>query len=215
MNWKRAPIFLLAMLGSLGLLIVALIILAWRHEGQPLTTALVLSDKPAEERQIFRSGFGRLDELVPFAGGVSPVASEVVASLHGPEFRDREWVRARGPESWTLQYMAGREEAAVKRFLAGLENRASYVYFEYPQDGQTWFVVTSGDYVTREMAEGVAETQTMTGDIRPFPRRFGAYQDALDAADAATQTVAPSPAQQEASPAQEPVGKDVSLPPAL
>lgn len=210
----RSPLLLLATLGSLGLLIVFLVILAWRHEGQPLTTALVLSDKSPEDRQIFRSGFGRLDELVPFAGGISPVAPEVAASLHGPEFRDREWVRSRGPESWTLQYMAGREEAAVKRFLAGLENRASYVYFEYPQNGQTWFVVTSGDYVTREMAEGVAGTETMTGEVRPFPRRFGVYQEALDAEDSAA-VVAPSPTPLEASPAQGAADTDVSPPPEL
>lgn len=179
MNGQRFPLFLLATLGSLGLLLIGLAILAWQQGGKPLTTVLALSDKPTAGGLLFGSGFGRLDELVPFAGGISPVAAAVVAPVHGPEFRDRDWVRSRNPESWTLQYMAASDEAAVKRLLAGLENRASYVYFEYPQDGETWFVVTSGDYATRELALGVAESGTMTGEVRPFPRRFGAYQEAL------------------------------------
>lgn len=203
MNWKRSPFFLLAALGSLGLLIMCLIILAWRQEGKPLIAALALSDKPADGKPVFESGFGRLDELVPFAGGISPIAAAVAAPVHGPEFRDRDWVKARSPESWTLQYMAARDEAAVKRFLAGLENRASYVYFEYPQEGETWFVVTSGDYVTRELAHGLAETETMTGEVRPFPRRFGAYQEALSAAEAAV-PAAETPAAPPETPVPEP-----------
>jgi len=203
---KRSPLFLLAALGSLGLLFVCLVILAWRQEGVPLTTALVPSGKPADGKPVFEAGFGRLDELVPFAGGISPVASAVVAPVHGPEFRDRDWVTSRNPESWTLQYMASRDEAAVKRFLAGLENRASYVYFEHPQEGETWLVVTSGDYVTRELALGLAESETMAGGIKPFPRRFGAYQEALSVAEAAAaadvappaappETIVPDPAE--------------------
>lgn len=191
---KRSPLFLLTALGSLGLLFACLVILAWRQEGAPLTAVLALSDKPAEGKPVFESGFGRLDELVPFAGGISPVAAAVVAPVHGPEFRDREWVKSRSPEGWTLQYMASRDEAGVKRFLAGLENRASYVYFEHPQDGEIWFVVTSGDYATRELALGLAESETLTGDIKPFPRRFGAYQEALSAADPAAADAVPSAA---------------------
>lgn len=181
----RAPWLLAGLIGSAVLLLGVVMVLAWRQGPGPLVAGLESEDKRAATVDNFPADFGRLDDLVPFAGGVSPVASAVVPVAHGPEFRDPDWVKAQGPEAWTLQVLASQDESAIKRFLAGLENRADYVYFAYPQDGQTWYVVTTGSYSSRELALGVADSLKAPDGARPFPRAMGAYQEALSAAETA------------------------------
>lgn len=134
----------------------------------------------------FPRGFGRLDELVPFAGGVNPVAEGVVPVEHAPEFRSSEWVAAQNPEAWTIQVMAAREEDAVKRFLSEREDRVDFSYFLFPQDGSYWYVVTVGSFPSRELAEGIAASKGVgAGQGQGFARRLGTYQEALRAAGAA------------------------------
>lgn len=181
----RAPWLLAGWVGSAVLLLGVVMMLAWRQGAGPLVVGLEPEDKRAVTPGSFPADFGRLDDLVPFAGGVSPVAAAVVPVAHGPEFRDSDWVKAQGPEAWTLQVLASQDESAIKRFLAGLENRADYVYFAYPQDGQTWYVVTTGSYSSRELALGVADSLKAPDGARPFPRVMNAYQEALSAAEMA------------------------------
>lgn len=178
---------------SLGALILVLLLLAWHKTPVPLVTTLPGADEKVAGKELFPAGFGRLADLVPFAGGVNPVATAVVPVAHGPEFRDRDWVNAQSPESWTLQVLASQDESAVKRFLSGLEDRADYLYFAYPKDGQSWFVVTTGSYSSREQALGVAETMSMPDGARPFPRVMGAYQEALAAAAKPVEAPAAAP----------------------
>lgn len=190
---RSAPLMLGGFAVSLGALVLVVLLLAWHKGPGPLVTTLPGADEKAAGKQLFPADFGRLADLVPFAGGVNPVATAVVPMAHGPEFRDREWVNARPPESWTLQVLASQDEAAVKRFLSGLEDRADYVYFAYPKDGQNWFVVTSGSYSSREQALGVADAMSMPDGARPFPRAMGAYQEALAAAAKPAEAPAAAP----------------------
>lgn len=187
----RTPWLLGGLAGSAVLLVVVVIVLAWRQGPGPLVRTL----EPADERTVvhdrFPADFGRLADLVPFAGGVSPVASAVVPVAHGPEFRDGDWVKSQAPEGWTLQVLASQDEGTVKRFLSGLDNRADFVYFVHPQEGKTWYVVTTGSYSSRELALGVAEAVKVPDGARPFPRSMASYQEALLAAEAAL--VAPAP----------------------
>lgn len=204
---KKAPLMLSGLLVSLTGLLVVVLLLTWQKGPGPLVQTLQTPEEKAAETVRFTAGFGRLSDLVPFAGGVSPVAAAVVPIAHGPEFRDKDWVRAQSPDRWSLQVLASQDESTVKRFLAGLEDRANYVYFVHPQDGQTWYVVTTGAYSSREMALGASESMRMPDGARPFPRSMGTYQDALETTEAAPAaavdvveevTPAPAPAPDEA-----------------
>lgn len=193
--------------GSAGLLLVLVLALALQWRAAPVAPALTVAGVPGSST--FPPGFGRLDELVPFAGGVEPVPEVVVAVEHAPEFRSADWVAGQNAEAWTIQVLAARDEEAVKRFLADREDRVDFNYFVFPQDGSEWFVVTLGSFSSREMAEGVAASKGQgTGEGRAFARRMGAYQEALRAA-AAPPPTAPA----EVEPAAE-AAPAVAIPPA-
>ncbi|MDO8268497.1 MAG: SPOR domain-containing protein [Moraxellaceae bacterium] len=200
------------LLVSLTGLVVVVLLLAWQKGPGPLVQTLQTPEEKAASTVRFTADFGRLSDLVPFAGGVSPVAAAVVPIAHGPEFRDKDWVRAQSPDSWSLQVLASQDESTVKRFLSGLEDRANYVYFVHPQDGQTWYVVTTGSYSSREMALGSSESMRMPDGARPFPRSMGSYQDALAAAEAAA--AATVDVAEEVTPAPVPVPDEAPVQPA-
>ncbi|HET8729728.1 MAG TPA: SPOR domain-containing protein [Moraxellaceae bacterium] len=188
----------------LGVLVVGLVVHGRETPGAP---ELTVEDVSAGTT--FAPGFGRLDDLVPFSGGVAPVPEVVVPEAHATGFRDADWVKAQNPESYTLQVMAARDEEAVKHFLADREDRGEFSYFVYPQDGSNWFVVTVGNFPTRELAEGVAASKDWgTGGGRAFSRRFGVYQDALKSASVPAPTPAsppvPAPAAEPAAPSTAP-----------
>lgn len=166
-----------------GLLVVLVLGLVLHGRGTPGAPALTV-EGVVPGGSTFAPGFGRLDDLVPFAGGAAPVSEEVVPVEHAPEYRDADWVKAQSPEAFTIQAMAAREEEAVKRFLAEREDRTDFAYFIYPQDGSNWYVVTLGSYPSRELAEGIAISKGLAGEGKAFPRRFGVYQDALRPAPA-------------------------------
>lgn len=163
--------------GALLLLLVA--VLALQDRARPALPTLAV-EGVAPGAATFAPGFGRLDGLVPFAGGANPVADVVVPEEHAPEFRGADWVAQQKPEAWTIQVMAARDEQAVMRFLAEREDRVDFSYFQYPHDGAQWFVVTLGSFPTRELADGVAATKGLPrGEGSAFPRRFAVYQEAL------------------------------------
>jgi hypothetical protein len=170
------------------LVVLALVVVLQSRKGGESGPALMVEGVPGGST--FPRDFGRLDELVPFAGGVNPVAPGVVPVEHTPEYRGGDWVAAQSPDAWTIQVLAVREEEAVKRFLAGREDRVDFNYFVYPQEGSNWYVVTLGSFPSRELAEGVAASKGLeTGEGRPFARRLATYQEALRAA------AAPGPAE--------------------
>lgn len=203
MNLPRGWPYLAVAGGSAAVLLALVLVLVLQWKDDPAVPALTVSGVPGSST--FPPGFGQLDDLVPFAGGVAPVPEVVVAVAHAPEFRAADWVAQQNPESWTIQVMAAREEEAVKRFLAEREDRVDFNYFVFPQDGSEWFVVTLGSFASRELAEGVAASKGLgAGEGRAFARRLATYQDALRAA------AEPAPAPATAEPAAAP---DASIAP--
>lgn len=191
MSWQRAPLFLFAALGSFLLLVFFLLLLSLREkEG---LAAPVVTEVGALAKTEFPKDFGQLADLVPFAGGVAPIAAQVVPIEHAAEFRDAAWVHAQNADSFTIQVLAVRDEEAVKRFLAGVPDRDRYVYFQSALDGSNWYVVTTGSYATVELARGIAETGSFGTDTKPFPKRMGAYQTAVAPAEAAPAEPATAP----------------------
>lgn len=189
MSWQRAPLFLYAAAGSLLLLCLFVLLLSLRSN-DGVSTPVVLESGPLAKTD-FPKDFGQLAALVPFAGGVAPIAAQVVSIEHAPEFRDTAWVQAQNAESFTIQVLAVRDEEAVKRFLASVPDRNRYNYFQAVLDGSAWYVVTTGSYATVELARGIAESGSFGTDTKPFPRRLGAYQAPLPVSDAASAATAP------------------------
>lgn len=189
MSRQRFPLFLGAFLLSMFLLFLFVVLLFWREKKTGIPIPIVDVAAVVDAGSIFPANFGRLDDLVPFAGGIAPVAVEVTPLEHGPEFRDAAWVAAQNPDSYTLQVLAVHDEAAAVRFLAAREDRAQFVYFINPQDGDTWYVVTTGSFASREQAMGVTDSHDFGVPTKPFPKRVGSYQEAIAAA-----TMRPAPA---------------------
>ncbi len=180
MSGRQAPLFLAAGVVS-AMLLLALVLMLSRPDGAAEASRQA-APLQAQAEVKFPAGFGRLDELVPFAGGVAPVATEVAPVEHGTEYRDAAWVSAQDAETFTIQVLAARDESAVKRFLAERDDRARFVYFLFPQGNANWFVVTTGSYPSHELAAGIIESEDFGSlPARPFPRRMGIYLEALKA----------------------------------
>lgn len=193
MNWRSGGAYLAAAVACMALLLVFIAVIAVKEQRKEVAVQLPVG-KP-QELAGFPDDFGRLDELVPFAGGTSPVPVDVVPMEHAPEFQDSEWVNAQDPSAFTLQVLAAREEGVIKRFLAGREDRADFSYFVFPQGEGSWFVLTTGRYATHELAASIGESKEF-GDLtaRPFPRRMSVYQEALRLSpEADGAAVAPTP----------------------
>ena len=109
MSMIRAPWLVGGLATSAVLLVAAVTLLVWRQGPGPLVKSLELAAAPAASQDRFPSDFGRLADLVPFAGGINPVAAAVVPVAHGPEYRDPDWVKSQSPEHWTLQVLASQD----------------------------------------------------------------------------------------------------------
>lgn len=177
---------------SLGVLLLFVVVIVARERRPQEAVALPVGKAAAVAE--FPEDFGRLDELVPFAGGVSPVPVDVVPVSHAPEFQEAAWVNAQDANAFTLQVLAARDEEVVKRFLADREDRGDFAYFLFPQPDGQWYVLTTGRYPSHELAASVAESKDF-GSLatRPFPRRIGVYQDALKTAAASAPAPVPAP----------------------
>ncbi len=192
MSWRRAPLFLVAALACLLLLCVAVLVLSLREK--QTVPVPVAEEAGLPTAPVFPKDFGQLADLVPFAGGVAPIAAEVVPmEQHAPEFRDAAWLQEQNADSFTIQVLAVRDEGAVKRFLADRPDRERYVYFMSTLDGSNWYVVTTGSYASAELARGVAESGVFGTDSKPFPRRIGAYQPASEDAPSASSAAPVAP----------------------
>lgn len=196
MKWRAGWPYLAAGTGCAVLLLVVVTVIALkaRRETEPLPLPLGEPQSVA----VFPADFGRLDELVPSAGGVAPIPVDVVPVEHAPEYQEAAWLNAQDPAVFTLQVLAARDEEVVKRFLAAREDRADFAYFIYPQQDGVWFVLTTGRYATHELAASVAEGKDFGSlSTRAFPRRMSVYQEAL-------RVVPPAPASSSGTTSTEP-----------
>lgn len=195
---------LLAFLILLGLLVLVLLGIALKRPPQGGLQETLLGKSVDTEARKFDPDLGSLASLVPHAGGVAPVPAVVNPVEHGGEYRDITWLKAQNPDAYTLQVLGARSEEAVKRFIAGQDDPSQFSYFETREAGRPWFVVVHGNYASRELALGVADTLDIGLDSKPFPKRFGAYVDALALSAQPPAEAAPEPVEPEVPPAETP-----------
>lgn len=177
--WKRA------MLLQLLLAVVALVVLVLRSGGaQVLPARLLLSGEPGSpESQLARDGnLGYFDaDLISRVHSAAPavaVSGGAVAPVvdHGESYRDAEWLLRQDGSRWVLQVMGAEAESSVLRFLQGRDDAERFSYFQTMRDGAPWFVVIYGDFPSRELAAGVAETLDFGLGSRPFPKAMSVIQ---------------------------------------
>lgn len=135
---------------------------------------------PAIE-DVFKKGAGNAaSELGTLTSIVPPTAYEAPAPAeHGPQFRTVDWLKGQGGIYWTLQVMSSPDESSVKDYLAARPDRDQFAYFLQKSEGQVVYVVAYGNYVTRELALGVAAgiNFNLPEGRQAVPEKFQTYID--------------------------------------
>ena len=79
--------------------------------------------------------------------------------------------------AWTLQVLASEDEEQVKSYLAKRDDKEQFAYFLYREGEKTEYIVIYGNFVTMELALGVAETTNfdLPEGVRASPEKFMTY----------------------------------------
>lgn len=151
---------------------------------------------PAIE-DVFKKGAGNAaSELGTLTSIVPPTTYEAPAPAeHGPQFRTVDWLKGQGGIYWTLQVMSSPDESSVKDYLAARPDRDQFAYFLQKSEGQMVYVIVYGNYVTRELALGVAAgiNFNLPEGRQVVPEKFQTY---IDNAPAITPAIDAPPAPQ-------------------
>jgi len=155
---------------SLAILIVDITVVAIK--GRNAAKEPSIQDVFQGETHEFSDDLGQLRSVVP---PTNYVATE--PENHGPQYRTADWLKAQGSLAWTLQVMAVEDEEVAKSYLAKREDKEQFAYFMYKEGEKTEYIVIYGNFVTMELALGVADTTdfNLPEGIRAGPERFMTY----------------------------------------
>ncbi|MBH1971380.1 SPOR domain-containing protein [Moraxellaceae bacterium AER2_44_116] len=155
---------------SLAILIVDMTVVAIK--GRNAEKAPSIQDVFQGETHEFSDDLGQLRSVVP---PTDYVATE--PENHGPQYRTADWLKAQGSLAWTLQVMAVEDEEVAKSYLAKREDKEQFAYFMYKEGEKTEYIVIYGNFVTMELALGVADTTdfSLPEGIRAGPEKFMTY----------------------------------------
>lgn len=155
---------------SLSILIIDIAVVAVK--GRNAAKEPSIQDVFQGETHEFSDDLGQLKSIVPPTTFVSTPPEN-----HGPQYRTADWLKAQGSLAWTLQVMANEDEELVKSYLAKREDKEQYAYFMYREGEKTEYIVVFGNFVTMELALGVAETTNfdLPDGVRASPEKFMTY----------------------------------------
>jgi hypothetical protein len=105
--------------------------------------------KPAQQKEI----------AVTDAGKPTPPISD-----------DAAWIREQPPGNFTIQFHAGQDPAATKRFLGSLKSAEKSAVFSFKRNGQNWEAVILGSFRDRAAAKAAAEK--LAPRSKPWIRNF-------------------------------------------
>lgn len=134
-----------------------------KSASEPAIQDVFLKEKPQ-----FTPDLGQLLSLVPPTDYIAPPPE-----LHGPQYRTADWLRAQGGLAWTLLVFQAADEEMVKEYLAKRPDKEQFAYVAQRTETGTVYVVLFGNFVTRELALGQAETMDfgLTEGL-PAPSKF-------------------------------------------
>lgn len=152
------------------LLLLCLIVIATKasHVIKPPS----IQDVFTGEKHEFSADLGQLPNIVPPTTYVATPPEN-----HGPQYRTVDWLKAQGSLAWTLQVMSSEDEDIVKSYIAQREDKEQFAYFMYKEGETISYVAVYGNYVTMELALGVAETTdfSLANGVRASPEKFMTY----------------------------------------
>lgn len=156
--------------GCFALLVVDVMVIAVK--GRTAPTEPTIQEVFQGETHEFSPDLGQLPSIVPFTTFVATPPEN-----HGPQYRTADWLKAQGSMAWTLQVMASEDEEQVKSYLAQRNDKEQYAYFMYREGEKTEYRVVYGNFVTMELALGVADTSDLglPEGTRATPMRFASY----------------------------------------
>lgn len=157
-------------LACLSILIADIVIIAMK--GRNAAQEPTIQDVFQGETHEFSDDLGQLRSVVPPTDYVSTPPEN-----HGPQYRTADWLKAQGSLAWTLQIMAVEDEELAKSYLANREDKEQFAYFMYRESEKITFVVVYGNFVTMELALGVADTMDfgLPQGVRAGPEKFVSY----------------------------------------
>ncbi len=155
---------------SLSILVVDITIVAFK--GRNAAKEPSIQDVFQGEIHEFSADLGQLNSIVPPTNYFATPPEN-----HGPQYRTADWLKRQGSLAWTLQVMASEDEDLVKSYLAKRDDKEQFAYFLHREGEKTEFVVVFGNFVTMELALGVAETTdfSLPEGVRAGPEKFMTY----------------------------------------
>jgi DamX protein len=93
---------------------------------------------------------------------------------------DQKWILTQKPSAYTLQLVAVRDEAAIKRFIQKHQLSGDIAYFKTNRSGQAWYSVIYGVYPDRSAA--IQGRETLPPALRKsdvWPRTYASIQEAV------------------------------------
>ena len=170
MNNLQSRLWLPVAAICLAILIVDIAVVALK--GRNAAKEPSIQDVFQGETHEFSDDLGQLKSIVPPTNFVSTPPEN-----HGPQYRTADWLKAQGSLSWTLQVMAHEDEEQVKSYLARRDDKEQFAYFLYREGEKTEYIVVFGNFVTMELALGVAETTNfdLPEGVRASPEKFMTY----------------------------------------
>ena len=155
---------------SLSILIVDMAVVALK--GRNAAKEPSIQDVFQGETHEFSDDLGQLKSIVPPTNFVSTPPEN-----HGPQYRTADWLKAQGSLAWTLQIFSSIDEDIVKSYLVQRDDKEQFAYFLYREGEKTEYIVIYGNFVTMELALGVAETTNfdLPEGVRASPEKFMTY----------------------------------------
>jgi hypothetical protein len=168
----KAPsrFWLPAALISLAVLITDIVVIAVK--GRNAAQEPTIQDVFQGETHEFSDDLGQLRSIVPPTDYVATPPEN-----HGPQYRTADWLKAQGSLAWTLEIMTVGDEDVAKSYLANRSDKEQFAYFMYRQGETTQYIVVYGNFVTMELALGVANTTDfgLPEGVRASPQKFATY----------------------------------------
>lgn len=155
---------------SFSLLLAVLVAITIKGKG--VIEQSSIQDVFTGEVHEFTADLGQLFKVVPPTNYVATPPQN-----HGPQYRTVDWLKAQGSLAWTLQVMSSEDEEVIKSYLAQREDKEQFAYFMYREGEKVSYIAVYGNFVTMELALGVANTTdfALPNGVRAGPEKFMTY----------------------------------------
>ncbi|MFO1375295.1 MAG: hypothetical protein U1E99_12065 [Agitococcus sp.] len=167
---SRSRLWLPMAASSLAVLLISVTVISLKGRNAPQQPTI--QDVFTGEMHEFSADLGQLPKIVP---PTNYVATPPVN--HGPQYRTVDWLKAQGSLAWTLQIISSEDEEVVKSYIAQRDDKEQFAYFMYKEGEKVSYIAVYGNFVTMELALGVANSIdfALPNGVRPSPEKFATY----------------------------------------